>query len=38
MLITGAWKLRDDGVMRPIVWARVLGSDGSLVTEDFRRG
>src|SRR5574341_1114368 len=35
MLIAGEWKLRDDGVMRPIVRARVLGSDGSLVAEDF---
>jgi len=35
MLIAGEWKLRDDGVMRPIVRARVLGSDGSFVAEDF---
>lgn len=35
MLIAGEWKLRDDGVMRPIVRARVLGSDGSHVAEDF---
>src|SRR5712691_10181383 len=35
MLIAGAWRLRDDGVMRPIVRTRVLGSDGSLVAEDF---
>lgn len=35
MLIAGEWKLRDDGVMRPIVRARVLGSNGSLVSEDF---
>ena len=35
MLVAGEWKLRDDGVLRPIVRARVLGSDGSLVAEDF---
>jgi hypothetical protein len=35
MRIAGEWKLRDDGVMRPIVRARVLGRDGSLVAEDF---
>lgn len=35
MLIAGEWQLFDDGVMRPTVRAKVLGSDGSLIAEDF---
>jgi len=34
MLVRGEWQLRDDGVMRPIVRARV-GGDGSPVPENF---
>jgi Aspartyl protease len=34
MLVRGEWQLRDDGVMRPIVRARV-GEDGSPVPENF---
>jgi len=34
MLVRGEWQLRDDGVMRPIVRARV-GEDGSPVSENF---
>lgn len=34
MLVRGEWQLRDDGVMRPIVRARV-GGDGSPVPESF---
>ncbi len=35
MLVTGEWQLRDDGVMRPIVRAKVLGVAGNLVPENF---
>jgi hypothetical protein len=35
MLIVGEWKLRDDGVTRPIVRAKVQGRNGSLVAADF---
>ena len=35
MLIVGEWQLCDDGVTRPTVRAKVLGSDGNLVAEDF---
>lgn len=35
MLIIGEWQLCDDGITRPTVRAKVLGSDGSLVAEDF---
>jgi hypothetical protein len=35
MLVTGEWQLRDDGVMRPIVRAKVLGGAGNLVPENF---
>ncbi|HEV8717919.1 MAG TPA: hypothetical protein VGX03_34520 [Candidatus Binatia bacterium] len=35
MLIIGEWKLRDDGVTRPIVQASVRGSGGNLVAADF---
>jgi len=35
MLVTGEWQLRDDGVTRPIVRAKVLGVNGSLVSENF---
>lgn len=34
MLVRGEWQLRDDGVVRPIVRARV-GGDGSPVPENF---
>jgi Aspartyl protease len=34
MLVRGEWQLRDDGVMRPIVRARV-GGDGSQIPENF---
>ena len=34
MLLRGEWQLRDDGVMRPVLRARV-GGDGSLVPESF---
>jgi Aspartyl protease len=34
MLVRGEWQLRDDGVMRPIVRARV-GGDGIQVAENF---
>ena len=34
MLVRGEWQLRDDGVVRPIVRARV-GGDGSPLSEDF---
>jgi hypothetical protein len=35
MLIVGEWQLCDDGVTRPTVRAKVLGSDGNLAAEDF---
>lgn len=35
MLIIGEWQLCDDGMTRLTVRAKVLGSDGSLVAEDF---
>jgi Aspartyl protease len=35
MLVTGEWQLRDDGVVRPIMRAKVLGSTGNLVSENF---
>lgn len=35
MLVTGEWQLRDDGVMRPIVRAKVLGVAGNLIPENF---
>ena len=34
MLVRGEWQLRDDGVMRPIVRARV-GGDSSPIAENF---
>lgn len=35
MLITGEWQLRDDGVTRPVVRARVLDAGGHPVAENF---
>lgn len=35
MLVTGEWQLRDDGVVRPIMRAKVLGSAGKLTPENF---
>jgi Aspartyl protease len=35
MLVTGEWQLRDDGVMRPIMRARVLGRVGHATSENF---
>jgi hypothetical protein len=35
MLVTGEWQLRDDGVVWPIMRAKVLGSAGSLAPENF---
>ena len=35
MLVTGEWQLRDDGVVRPVMRAKVLGSAGHLIAENF---
>jgi hypothetical protein len=35
MLVTGEWRVCDDGVVRPIVRARVLGRDGNATSENF---
>ena len=35
MLITGEWQVCDDGVTRPLVRAKVFGSDGDPVADDF---
>jgi Aspartyl protease len=35
MLVTGEWQLRDDGVVRPIIRAKVLGGAGTLASENF---
>jgi len=35
MVIFGEWQLFDDGVMRPIVRAKVDKGDGTLIAEDF---
>jgi hypothetical protein len=35
MRVTGEWQLRDDGVVRPIMRAKVLGSAGTLASENF---
>ena len=35
MLVSGEWQLRDDGGVRPIIRARVLGSAGQLTSENF---
>ena len=35
MRVTGEWQLRDDGVVRPIMRAKVLGSTGNLTPENF---
>jgi hypothetical protein len=35
MLVRGEWQLRDDGAVRPIIRARVLGSAGQLTSENF---
>lgn len=35
MLIVGKWQLFDDGIMRPIVRAQVMGGDGSPRGDDF---
>ncbi len=31
MLVSGAWHLCEDGVLRPVIWAEVLAGDGSWV-------
>ena len=33
MRVTGEWLLRDDGVVRPIMRAKALGSAGNLTSE-----
>lgn len=35
MLVTGEWHLRDDGMVRPRMRAKVLGSDSKPVSENF---
>jgi len=35
MLVTGEWQLHDDGIMRPIIRAKVLGSASTLACENF---
>ena len=35
MLVTGEWQLCDDGIVRPIMRAKVLGSAGTLASENF---
>jgi hypothetical protein len=35
MLVVGEWQLFDDGVTWPLVSAKVLGGDGSLIADDF---
>lgn len=35
MLIVGEWQLFDDGLTRPTVRAKVLGSEGRLIGDDF---
>jgi hypothetical protein len=35
MLVPGEWQLRDDGVVRPIMRAKVLGNAGHLTPENF---
>ena len=35
MLVTGEWQLRDDGVVRSIIRAKVSGSAGTLASENF---
>src|SRR5215813_7366779 len=35
MLISGVWHLCDDGIMRPVIRAEVLASDGSWVKVPF---
>jgi hypothetical protein len=35
MLVAGEWQLHDDRVVRPIIRAKVLGSAGTLASENF---
>lgn len=35
MIIVGEWQLFDDGATRPTIWAKVLGSEGRTIGDDF---
>lgn len=35
MIIAGEWRVRDDGIPRPLLRAKVQAADGTLISDDF---